>query len=234
MLEQRALLSIKSWHFHVYVLSVWSNKEDPAATVRNVDDSPEPCLVSLLFALSHPVLSSSLYLICFPLFCSYPSIILLQCFYLSSCVSWISLKPRLSRCGYGARNHHGSMDLTRTTTPLPPPSLCCAILSRDLLPTRPCWIPAICSTALAFKCLIEPLISWTVAESVCVCVCESWRRLRRNERQRSECLKYDSLCVKENRWRSCVCDLPWHFHNSYTLTPSYYAGSGWHYVKVSD
>ena len=44
-----------------------------------------------------------LYLICFPLFCSYPSIILLQCFSPCACVSWNMLKLRLSWRGNGVK-----------------------------------------------------------------------------------------------------------------------------------
>lgn len=42
--------------------------------------------------------------------------------------------------------------------PDPHPRHLCVILSWDFLPTSPCWIPAICSTALEFKCLIEALV----------------------------------------------------------------------------
>lgn len=89
---------------------------------------------------------------------------------LVSCFSWISLKPRPSWRGYGVQKSAWLYG------PDPHPPRLCVTLSLDLLPTRPCWIPAICSTALAFKCLIEPLISWTVAVCVCVCVRETAER----------------------------------------------------------
>lgn len=137
----------------------------------------------------------------FAFLCSaFPSIILFQCFYLHAFVSWNSLKPRLSWCRYGVK-----MSTALWTWPVPPPPCLCVILSRDLLPTWPCWISAICFTALAFKCLIEPLISWTVAE----CVRKSRGRPKDGgsvyKRWRYACLKYDERMWWSNQPRPYIC-----------------------------
>lgn len=137
------------------LFSVWSNREDPAARKSFASFF----LPSLLFSSLSIIKLSFMckrYPIYFPLFCCYPAIILLQCLYLSPCVSWKSLKLRLSWRGCGVKK---SEQLCGPD--LHPPRLS-VNLSQDLLPTWPCWISAICFTAVVFKCLIEPL--------VCVCV----------------------------------------------------------------
>ena len=128
------------------------------------------------FALHHPALPSlktSPHLLSFVLLLILPSS--RSCVSISGpCVSWkqpsqTQAEPTWIRSEKKKKKKKKSARLYGPDPHLP---LRLAVtLSRDLLPTRPCWIPAICSTALAFKCLIEPLISWTVAVCVYVCVC---------------------------------------------------------------
>lgn len=206
------------------VFSVWGNREDPAAGESRLD-----LFYPFLFS-SHSIIKVSLlcklYLICFPLFCFYPSIILLNCFYLSPCVSWKSLKLRLSWCGYGVKKS------ARLCGPDLQPPRFSVILSRDLLPTRPCWISAICFTALAFKCLIEPLISWTM--EVCVCMCDSWGRTRDDGSVYGEWgyawLKCDGLgCAGDPKVLCITCC---HTNNSHTYTFLMSPFIYWRYVIV--
>lgn len=67
----------------VLTFSVLSNREDQAAGESHLD----AFFFLTLFSSFSIIRFCKLYLICFPLFCSYPTIILLQCFYLSACVS---------------------------------------------------------------------------------------------------------------------------------------------------
>lgn len=108
------------------LFSVWGNREAPSAGESHLD-----FFYPFLFC-SNSIISLSLlgklYLICFALFCFYPPIILLHCFYLSPCVRWektsnsdwadgdVALKKSARLCG---RDLH-------------PPRLS-VILSQDLL-----------------------------------------------------------------------------------------------------
>lgn len=126
-------------------------------------------LFALLFTLNHPSLSSMQtlpHLLSFVLLLSFhhPAPVFL-------CQSLCQLKQPQTQAEL-TRIRSEKISTTPRTWPAPAPRLG-VILSRDLPPTRSCWIPAICFTALAFKCLIEPLISWTVAVCVCVCVNET-------------------------------------------------------------
>lgn len=123
-------------------------------------------LFSLSLSTIQPSLPRKLHLICFPLFCFlsshhpapvFPSRALCQLKTALSNPGWTDADTEWKKNNKSARLYGPDPHL---------PLRLAVILSRDLLPTRPRWIPAICSTALAFKCLIEPLISWTVA--VCV------------------------------------------------------------------
>ena len=117
-LKQCVLLSIKSRHS--WCLRVCSLSE-VIEKIRQQGNHIWVFFFLTLFALLfiRVCLLCKLYLICFPLFCSYPSIILLQCFYLSAFVSWNSLKPRLSWRGYGVK-----MSTALRTWPPPPLSMC--------------------------------------------------------------------------------------------------------------
>lgn len=164
------------------VFTVWSNREDQATGESHLG----VFFLNPLCSSLHPSLSSMQtlpHLLSFVLLLSFhhPAPV-----FLSQCLCQLKqpeTKAELTRIR--SENEHGSTDLTHT-----PPCLC-VILSQDLLPTRPCWIPAICFTALAFKCLIEPRISWTVVE----CVRESRGRPRDDGcvygTWRYACLKYD-------------------------------------------
>lgn len=152
------------------VFPLWSNGEHPAAGESHFD-ALFFTLFTLFFTLNHQALSSMQTL---PHLLSF---VLLLSFHHPAPVFLSQSQSQLKKPQTQAELMWiWSEEISAALWTWPASPRLGVILSRDLLPTRPCWIPAICFTALAFKCLIEPLISWTVA--TCVCVCDSWRRLR--------------------------------------------------------
>lgn len=150
---------------------------------------------------SSALFCANFYLICFPLFCSYPPCPS------SLCVSWNSLKLRRRRCGYGVKKK----EIAWLCGP-DPHLVFGVILSRDLHHT---WIlhgsymnlsNLLHSSVL--KCLSEPHI---LNYELCVCVCKV-----------EECMLEIWWAAVWWKSKGLTCDLLMHSYNSHTCTICYH------------